>query len=155
MAAAGAVIAIASVVGALTSVVSTSQSAQSQQFQEQGVQAEWQSKIDTAKYNIERSKEEARILTGDIQREGALFQRGQMAAMGASGAEVGSGTPLMNMLQTQAGIARDVLNVQRASQMEIEYLESEIELYESYLTPKGSGPRPEMDMQKPELFIAG
>lgn len=136
--------AIPAIIGAVVGIAGIAQSAKSQKaseeafdYQKEAQKIQWQEEIDTHKFNIKRSGEEARGLIGDFQREGAAFSRGQMAAMGAAGAEVGSGTPLMNMLQTQAGTARDVLRVQRASDLEIEFAKEQIGVLEGNIEGLG------------------
>lgn len=85
-------------------------------------------KIASYEYNIERIKEETAGTVGDITREGAAYGRQQRAAIGASGAEIGSGTPLMAMIETASSIERDISRVKRAAQLETEYYEREIKL---------------------------
>jgi len=63
----------------------------------------------------------------DIRREGDQFMRGQAAAIGASGAEIGTGSPLMTMISTAETIERDMLRATRLEELEIEKRESEIE----------------------------
>lgn len=82
----------------------------------------------------------------DIRREGDQFLRGQAAAIGASGAVIGEGSPLMTMIETAESIERDILRTQRFEQMaikerkkKIKYMEGEVgELEEILSHPAGA-----------------
>lgn len=145
---------------ALTSIIGGMKAGKSQKMSESAAAAQQEAtefgyaeKIRTYEYNIEQIGEGAKNLIGDIKRESATFQRKQMAAMGAAGAEVGSGTPLMNMLATEAVIAGYLSETARAADKQIEFMKGEIEEYEEELmkttggqvqlrkrkTPKGTG----------------
>lgn len=119
----------------VTSVAGYGKGKKAQKAQKEAQKIQWEEAIRTHQVNIDLAKHQAGVDIFGLQSEGAQFARGQMAAMGAAGAEVGSGTPLMNMLQTQAGIARDVLNVQKALDIEVEYREEEIAQLEKNLNP--------------------
>jgi len=97
-----------------------------------------QEKIAEYEYNIERVKEETAGQVGDIKREGAAYTRRQDAAIGASGAEIGSGTPLMAQISTAASIERDVTRIKRGAQLETEYYQEQIDI----LKPKKKKPAP-------------
>ena len=73
----------------------------------------------------------------DIRREGDQFLRGQAAAIGASGAVIGVGSPLMTMTETAEGIELDLLRTRRLEQMEVEKRESSIEFMESEIEEIG------------------
>ena len=107
-------------VGLVTGIASESE-------RKKAEQAADEEKIRAYQYNIERVKEETAGQVGDIKREGAAYTRGQSAAIGASGAEIGSGTPLMAMIETASSIERDITRVKRAAQLETEYYQGEIE----------------------------
>jgi len=106
--------------------------------QKSAEQAMDEEKVRAHQYNIERVKEETAGKVGDIKREGASYTRAQDAAIGASGAEMGSGTPLMAQIQTAMSIERDVTRIKRGAQLETEYYQQEIEA----LTPKKKKPAP-------------
>ena len=104
--------------------------------QKSAEEIERQEKIAGYEYNIERVKEETTGQVGDIKREGAAYGRQQSAAIGASGAEMGSGTPLMAQIQTAASIERDVTRIKRGAQLETEYYQEQIDI----LKPKKKKP---------------
>lgn len=95
--------------------------------QKKAAEVSREEKIRAYEYNIERIKQETAGTVGDIKRSGREFGIHQTAAMGASGAELGIGTPLMNMLETEASIARDIARVKKAAALETEYYQEEIE----------------------------
>ena len=104
--------------------------------QKSAEQAMDEEKVRSYQYNIERIKEETAGQVGDIRREGAAYGRQQGAAIGASGAEMGSGTPLMAQIQTAASIERDVTRIKRGAQLETEYYQEQIDI----LKPKKKKP---------------
>jgi len=104
--------------------------------QKSAEQAQREETIRKHEYDIERIKEETAGQVGDIRREGATYGRQQSAAIGASGAEIGSGTPLMAMIKTASSIERDVTRIKRGAQLETEYHQEEIEA----LSPKKKKP---------------
>ena len=83
--------------------------------------------------------------------------------MGASGATVGVGTPLMNMIETAAGIERDKARLTRAAELEIEYREGEIAATEELLDEPEPELEPESELEpwkkklpkKPHSRISG
>jgi len=128
---AGAIIGSAIIGGAISGISAIGSYKQGQKaFEAQQMAAGLtkEEKIAAYRFNIERSEEEMGKKIGDIQRGGAEFARGQTAAMGAAGAEVGSGTQLQHMLETETGIARDVLETRRAHELEIEFMHSQLVL---------------------------
>jgi len=96
--------------------------------QKAAVAATKEEKIRTYQYNIQRIKEETAGRVGDITREGKMYERGQRAAIGFSGAEIAGGTPLMAMVQTAASIERDITRTKRAAQLETEYYQEMIDI---------------------------
>ena len=104
--------------------------------QKSAEEIERQEKIAGYEYNIERVKEETAGRVGDERKEGATYMRGQSAAVGASGAEIGSGTPLMAMIETATGIERNVTRIKRGAQLETEYYQEQIDT----LKPKKKKP---------------
>ena len=107
--------------------------------------AGWESQLRTHEYNIERIGIELIGKVGDIRKEGERFQSYQLAYMGASGATVGVGTPLMNMIETAAGIETDIRNLERLADLERDYLESEIAATEELLLEDEPEPAEEED----------
>jgi hypothetical protein len=109
--------------------------------------AAWEEKIRSYEYGIEQTEMEIGQLQyvgqetrADIRREGEATMRGQRAAIGASGAAAGVGSPLMTMTQTAESIERDILRTTRLEEMEIEerrkgieFMEQEIEELEKNL----------------------
>ncbi len=103
------------------------QRSQDKVIQEQRLaeRTQWRSDIRTYEFNIDQLGKDI----GAIRREGDDFQRLQGAAMGASGATLGVGTPLMNMIRTKAGIDIDI----RDKESEIAFLQEEIAFTEENL----------------------
>ena len=122
-------------------------SSKAHEQQERAQRAAWEEKIRAYQFNIGQTEQEIEQLKyvgaetrADVRREGGRFMRGQSAAMGASGAAVGVGTPLMAMTEAAESIERDVLRVTRLEEMEItkreegiEFMEQEIDIHESML----------------------
>ena len=119
-----------------------SQSQQAYKAQQEAQIAGWEEKIRSHEYNIERIKEELSGQLGDITKGGERFQRLERAYMGASGAEIGTGIPLMNMIATAAGIETSKRRLERLAELQIEYLEEEIAETEELLKPPPPPPDP-------------
>ena len=117
----------------LSFITGSSKSSKASKAQREAQIEGYKEKIRTYEYNIERAQTEMAGTVGDIQREGAAFQRRQLANIAGSGAEIGTGTPLMNMIQTAAGIERDVMRTKQAYGQEIEFYEQEISEYRKLL----------------------
>ncbi len=99
--------------------------------------AQWKTELETHLFNIDVAKKGLREGTADISREGARFQRLQGAAMGASGATLGVGTPLMNMIRTAAGIERDKSRLAAQTQLDIDFAQGEIDALTELLGTEG------------------
>lgn len=104
---------------------------------------------------IEQVKYAGQETRTDIRREGDQFLRGQAAAIGASGAVIGVGSPLMTMTETAENVERDLLRTQRIEGMEvtkredeIEFMESEVEEIEKILESKKPKKPPEMGIKR-------
>lgn len=100
---------------------------------EAAYEASLEEKIRAYEFNIGQKKEEIGQLRykggetrADIRREGEQFMRGQAATIGASGAEIGVGSPLMTMTETAESIERDIIRTQRLEEMEIKKRRQEI-----------------------------
>lgn len=124
-------------IGALGTISSMVGSSKAQKEQERAQEAAWREKIRAYEFNIGQTEKDIEGLKYfsqekivDIRREGSRFMRGQSAAMGASGAVVGVGTPLMAMTETAESTERDVLRAKREKKLGVEYLESDIEFME-------------------------
>ncbi len=129
-------------IGVITSLAGMSQQKKAQRSQDKAQaaadtaqQAQWQTELETHQFNIDIAKKGLREGTADISREGARFQRLQGAAMGASGATLGFGTPLMNMITTAAGIERDKSRLAAQTQAEIDFRQGEIDALNLLLNP--------------------
>ncbi len=125
------------IIGGIFGGIGASQSKQAQEAQDKAYEeqkkaqvAAWEADIRAYKFNIGQLGEDI----GAIRREGEDFKRGQSAAMGASGATLGFGTPLMNMIRTQAGIDVNV----RGKEDEIAFLQEEIIATEENLGGAGN-----------------
>ncbi len=127
--------AILTLVSITSSVIGLSESSKAQKSQDAAQQAQWQTELETHQYNLDLAKEGLRTGLADISREGARFQRQQGAAMGASGATLGTGTPLMNMITTAAGIERDKAGLTRTAELEIEFRQGEIDKLTGLINP--------------------
>jgi len=119
--------------------------------QEKAQKASWEEKLRAYQFGIGQTEKDIEQLKYvgaetrvDIRREGGRFMRGQSAAMGASGATVGVGSPLMAMTEAAESIERDVLRITRLEEMEITKREEGIEFMES-----------EIDVLKENLGIDG
>jgi len=119
----------------LSFISGASKSSSSEKAQQEAQRISWEEKIRAYEYNIGLAKREMTGMIGDIQREGAAFQRYQAAAIGASGAEIGAGTPLMMMIETAATIERDIARTRTAYEEQIKYYEQEIAEYKKLLKP--------------------
>ena len=97
--------------------------------------AQWQTELATHQFNIKVAEKGLREGTADISREGARSQRLRGAAMGASGATLGFGTPLMNMISSAAGIERDKSRLAAQTQLDIDFARAEIEKLSELLVP--------------------
>ncbi len=104
---------------------------------EEAQKAQWKTELETHLYNIDLAKEGLRTGLADFTREGARDLRLQGAAMGASGATLGVGTPLMNMIRMAAGIEEDKAGLKRTAELEIEFRQGEIEGLTELLGPEG------------------
>ncbi len=104
---------------------------------EEAQKAQWKTELETHLFNIDVAKKGLREGTADISREGARFQRLQGAAMGASGATLGVGTPLMNMIRTAAGIERDKSRLAAQTQLDIDFAQGEIDALTELLGTEG------------------
>lgn len=122
-------------VSAISSIASSSKQKKAQDKQDKAQQAQWETELATHEYNIDLAKLQLTGDVSDIREGGATTQRKRLAAMGASGATLGTGTPLMNMIRSAAGIERDITDVTRAAELEIEFAESEIEGLEDLIDP--------------------
>ena len=127
-------------VSAIFGLVGASQSSQAQEQQDQAQadaeaaqRAQWETELATHQFNIDLTKEGLKTGLADISREGARDLRLQGAAMGASGATLGVGTPLMNMIRMAAGIEEDKARLTRTAELEIEFRQGEIEGLEQLL----------------------
>ena len=133
---------------AITGLASSSQQNQAQADQEAAQQAQWQTELETHQFNLDLAKEGLSTGLANISREGARFQRLQGAAMGASGATLGFGTPLMNMITTAAGIERDKAGLTRTAELEIEFRQGEIDKLNELLNPSIPGGDPSLKWKK-------
>jgi len=116
-------------------------------FQKKITQAGMEEKVATYQHNIGQTQRDIasiqRVtgeLVGDIQREGQKFTQEQSAALGASGAVIGTGTPLDTLIETEASIQRDVMRTETAGQEEVTkrqeeigFMEKEVGRYESLM----------------------
>ena len=91
----------------------------------------YQYNVGATEKEIEQVKYLGQETRADIRREGGATKRAQSAAMGASGAVIGTGSPLMTMTETAESIERDLLRMRRLEQMEVEKREAEIGFMES------------------------
>ena len=123
-------------IGLVTSVASLAQGSKAASEQEKAQRVQWQTELETHQFNLDLAKEGLKGGLADISREGARFQRQQGAAMGASGATLGVGTPLMNMISTAAGIEQDKTRLTRSAELEIEFRQGEIDKLNERLNPK-------------------
>jgi len=80
--------------------------------------------------DIERVRYAGQEARAETRREGEQAIRGQAAAIGASGASIGAGSPLMTMVETSESLERDILRLRRLEEMEVEKKESQIEFME-------------------------
>jgi len=87
----------------------------------------YQFDIQAAGLDIEHIQELKEENIADIQEEGARFTRQQRAYLGAAGAEIGTGTPLLTMLETAAGIKRNIERVKTEARQQTESAEQQIE----------------------------
>ena len=135
--------------GLLTSVIGGGKAAkgakEQAEFNKEITQAQMQEKVDVYQHNIgQTQKDIASIqrvtgeLVGDIQREGRKFTQEQSAALGASGATIGSGTPLDTLIETEASIQRDILRTETTGQEVIAQKQSEIGFMEEQVGKYGS-----------------
>ena len=129
-------------VSAIFGLVGASQSSQAQDEADAAQQAQWQTELETHQYNIDLAKLQLQGGLADITREGARFQRLQGAAMGASGATLGVGTPLMNMIRTAASIGEDKARLTREAELKIEFAQGEIDKLNELLNPPIPGGDP-------------
>ena len=127
------VTAIFGLVGASQSSQAQADADAAQAAAEEAQEAQWQTELETHQFNIDIARKGLREGTADISREGARSLRLQGAAMGASGATLGTGTPLMNMISTAAGIERDKSRLAAEAQLEIDFRQGEIEGLEQLL----------------------
>ena len=132
------------------------------EFQKKAYQEGIEEKVRTYEFNVGQTEtdigrirqlESERV--GDITREGRRFTQHQSAALGASGAVVGAGTPLDIMKETAANIERDILRTQEAAGYEIEkreqgieFMKSEITEYKTLLDELNPKPRPQPQQPK-------
>jgi len=124
-------------------IAGASASNKAQKEQEKAQKAQWQTELDTHQYNIDLTKQQLTENLADIGATGRATQRKQFATMGASGAEVGVGTPLMNMIETAAGIEKDKTGATRAAELEIEYRQGEIDKLTDLINPPKKKKKPE------------
>ena len=136
-------LAIGTGVNAIFGMAGLSQSKKAYEAQQEAQIVGWEATIRSHEYNIKRIKEELTGQLGDITKGGKRFQRLERAYMGASGAEIGTGTPLMNMMATAAGIETDKRRLERLAELQIEYLEEEIAETEELMEPGPSIPKKE------------
>ena len=118
--------AIAGIVGIFGTIGGMAGSAKAAEQSEAAYEASLEEKSRAYKFNIGQTKEEigqikyaGQETRADIRKEGDQFLRGQAAAIGASGAVIGVGSPLMTMIETAESIERDLLRTQRLEEMEI------------------------------------
>ncbi len=135
-------------IGGITSIVSGSQQKKAQDEAEEAQRAQWETELATHQFNIDVAKKGLREGTADISREGARFTRLQNAAMGASGATLGFGTPLMNMISTAAGIERDKSRLAAQTQLDIDFAQGEIDKLNELLNPPIPGGDPSLKWKK-------
>lgn len=102
-----------------------------------GYQASLESKQRSYEFNIgqiERDIEQVGYITQesifDLRRSGGTLQRQQRAVMGASGAKIDVGTPLLEMTRTAESIERDITRLRRVEAATIEGMEAEKEFTE-------------------------
>lgn len=96
---------------------------------------QWEDKIDFFKFAMGQAKTTMASELLELSRTGSMHLREKMAWHGAAGAEVGSGTPLMNMIQAEQDIQLEALAIKKTYLPEIEFYESEIEKLEERLNP--------------------
>lgn len=98
--------------------------------------AQYESDIATYQYNIERAESDIEALQaekeekiGTYWEEAQAFSRKQKAALGASGAVMGEGTPMEVMERTAQRQESEAAAIERSYRAEIEGLEEEKEFY--------------------------
>ncbi len=142
---------IGTVVGIGSTIVGMSQQSKAQDEAEEAQRVQWETELETHQFNLDLVKEGLSTGLADITREGARFQRLQGAAMGASGATLGVGTPLMNMIRTAASIERDKAGLTRTAELEIAFRQGEIDKLNELLNPPipGGDPADKWKKKKP------
>ena len=106
-------------------------------LQKQAQREQWRSEIRTHTFNIGQAKKDMSKALLDTYKSGALHLREKKAWLGAAGAEVGSGTPLMNMIQAKTDIELEAIAIKQTYEPEIEFMESEIENLQDQLKASG------------------
>ncbi len=129
-------------VSAIFGLVGASQSSQAQAEQdkaqadaEAAQRAQWETELATHQFNLDLAKEGLSTGLADFTREGARDLGLQGAAMGASGATLGVGTPLMNMIRMAASIERDKAGLTRTAELEIAFRQGEIDKLTGLINP--------------------
>jgi len=91
--------------------------------------ATWQSNIEQAKADIEATKSEMSDVLGVKQMEQEQYARGERALFGASGVEMGTGTPLEVMERTAKRQELEYSAIKGSYEAKIEGYELEKEFY--------------------------
>jgi len=107
------------ITGAVSTIGGIAGSSAAQQQSEAAYKASLEEKLRAYQANIGMTKYAGETERADIQREGEQFIRGQEAAIGASGATIGTGTPLMTMIDTAQTLELDMLRSHRMEKMQV------------------------------------